>query len=158
MTIINSKEESIVYQVAAKIASELAAAAGGDNATVLANFISNVDAVYGLLSDAHGWAGQPQAAVSSLYADSALEERAVAQAVAKVETAFPNTVVLTEAQSKLRIKGKTHGDIPDWLYAEAAKAGVTEVWDNRDGLAQNPKRPHFKDAHGEKAFWPPKGR
>ena len=39
MTIINSKEESIVYQVAAKIASELAAAAGGDNATVLANFI-----------------------------------------------------------------------------------------------------------------------
>ena len=157
MTIINSKEESIVYQVAAKIASELAAASGGDNATVLANFIGNVDAVYGLLSEAHGWNGQPQAA-SSLYADSALEERAVAQAIAKVETSFPNTVVLTEAQSKLRIKGKQHGDIPEWLYAEAAKAGVTEVWDNRDGLAQNPKRPHFKDAHGEKAFWPPKGR
>lgn len=156
MATINSKEESIVYQVAAKIASELAAASGGDNATVLANFINNVDAVYGLLSDAHGWT-QAQAA-PSLYAESALEERAAAQAIAKVETSFPNTVVLTEAQSKLRIKGKQHGDIPDWLYSEAAKAGVTEVWDNRDGLAQNPKRPHFKDAHGEKAFWPPKGR
>jgi hypothetical protein len=156
MAKINSKEESIVYQVAAKIASELATAVGGSNDEVLANFFNNVDAVYAYIADAHGWEGKP--AVSSLYADSALEERAVEQAIARVETAFPNTTVQSEVQSKLRIKGKQHGELPEWLFAEAAKKGVTEVWDNRDGLAQNPKRPHFKDAHGDAAFWPPKGR
>jgi hypothetical protein len=31
------------------------------------------------------------------------------------------------------------------------------VWDNRNGLAANPKRPWFKDANGDKAFWAPKG-
>jgi hypothetical protein len=31
------------------------------------------------------------------------------------------------------------------------------VWDNRDQLAANPKRPWFKDANGDKAFWAPKG-
>jgi hypothetical protein len=55
------------------------------------------------------------------------------------------------------IKGDQWGPIPDWLVLEAAQAGVTQVWDNRNQLAQNPKRPWFKDVNGDKAFWAPKG-
>jgi hypothetical protein len=55
------------------------------------------------------------------------------------------------------IKGNQWGPIPDWLVLEAAQAGVTQVWDNRDQLAANPKRPWFKDVNGDKAFWAPKG-
>jgi hypothetical protein len=55
------------------------------------------------------------------------------------------------------IKGNQWGPIPDWLVLEAAQAGVKQVWDNRDQLAANPKRPWFKDANGDKAFWAPKG-
>jgi hypothetical protein len=57
----------------------------------------------------------------------------------------------------ISIKGDQWGPIPDWLVLEAAQAGVTQVWDNRNQLAQNPKRPWFKDANGDKAFWAPKG-
>jgi len=55
------------------------------------------------------------------------------------------------------IKGNQWGPIPDWLIIEAAQAGVKQVWDNRDQLAANPKRPWFKDVNGDKAFWAPKG-
>ena len=63
--------------------------------------------------------------------------------------------------SGLRVIGKQHGDLPDWIFKDAADAGVTKIFDNRDGLEENPKRPWFKDADGGrngKAFWPPKGR
>jgi hypothetical protein len=68
---------------------------------------------------------------------------------------------ITQASSAkgdgVTIKGDQWGPIPDWLVLEAAQAGVTQVWDNRNGLAANPKRPWFKDANGDKAFWAPKG-
>ena len=54
------------------------------------------------------------------------------------------------------IKGNQFGAIPDWLVLEAAQAGVTLVWDNRDKVAGT-KRPWFKDVNGDKAFWPPRG-
>ena len=54
------------------------------------------------------------------------------------------------------VKGTQHGPIPAWLVDEATTAGVTVVWDNRDKVAGT-KRPWFKDANGDKAFWPPKG-
>jgi hypothetical protein len=54
------------------------------------------------------------------------------------------------------IKGNQFGDLPDWLVLEAAQAGVTQVWDNRDKVAGT-KRPWFKDVNGDKAFWPPRG-
>lgn len=58
------------------------------------------------------------------------------------------------------IRGTQHGPIPDWLVLEAFQAGVSEVYDNRDQLADNPKRPWFKATSGgkdAKAFWAPKG-
>jgi hypothetical protein len=54
------------------------------------------------------------------------------------------------------IKGKQHGPLPEWFLQDAFAAGVVECWDNRDKVAGT-KRPWFKDAHGDKAFWPPKG-
>jgi hypothetical protein len=59
---------------------------------------------------------------------------------------------------QVRIKGQQHGPIPAWLHAECAKVGVNEVWDNRDGLQANPKRPWFKAVTGDKAFWEPRAK
>lgn len=56
----------------------------------------------------------------------------------------------------VQIKGKAHGPIPPWLIKAAADARVEWVWDNRDQLGANPKRPHFKNVNGDEAFWPPK--
>lgn len=78
--------------------------------------------------------------------------------------AFPNSTVVpvTSFQpaqgGQVRIKGTQHGPIPAWLNGECAKKGVTEVWDNRDGLAVNAKRPWFKSTTGTEAFWEPKAR
>ena len=58
--------------------------------------------------------------------------------------------------NKISVKGNQFGQIPDWLVLEAAQAGVTQVWDNRDKVAGT-KRPWFKDVNGDKAFWPPRG-
>jgi len=58
----------------------------------------------------------------------------------------------------VRIKGKQHGPIPEWLPAACMAKGVTEVWDNRDRLAENPKRPWFKSTSSEDAFWAPRKR
>jgi len=80
----------------------------------------------------------------------------------KVQNTAPK-MRITQAPSAMAeangisIKGNQWGPIPDWLVLEAAQAGVTQVWDNRDQLAANPKRPWFKDVNGDKAFWAPKG-
>ena len=60
----------------------------------------------------------------------------------------------------VKIKGIQHGPIPDWLVLEAFQAGVTEVYDNRADVLDNPKRPWFKATTGgkeAKAFWAPRG-
>jgi hypothetical protein len=61
-----------------------------------------------------------------------------------------------EGNKGVTVKGNQYGSIPDWLVLEAAQAGVTQVWDNRDKVAGT-KRPWFKDVNGDKAFWPPRG-
>lgn len=101
-----------------------------------------------------------------------------------VQRVFPGSVVVPEAeapqpqpayqqpapqgvpqtpQGDLKVAGTQHGPLPAWLIKEAAAAGVTKVWDNRidregNDITANPanKRPWFKDADSDKAFWPPK--
>jgi hypothetical protein len=68
-----------------------------------------------------------------------------------------DAVVVSDSNG-VRIKGKQHGELPGWLITACAEAGISEVYDNRDGLSENPKRPWFKATTGTKAFWPPKGR
>lgn len=85
-------------------------------------------------------------------------------AVAQIKETFKGATESKSSGGTLEVAGTQHGDLPDWLFTAAKKAGCTRVWDNRDRLADNPKRPWFKaaddtlSARGEPmAFWPPKG-
>jgi hypothetical protein len=70
---------------------------------------------------------------------------------------FPGT---TEETFSVKVRGQQHGPFPEWFLTEAAAKGITEVYDNRDQLAENPKRPWFRStSNKDDAFWPPrKGR
>lgn len=100
------------------------------------------------------------------YAGSDASKRPSREEMAKVNRGAPapRTTKVTEIFPDAReivggdvtVKGNQHGELPNWLYAEAQTFGVTQVWDNRDKVAGT-KRPWFKDVNGDKAFWPPKG-
>jgi hypothetical protein len=154
-----NKDRSIVTQVAAKIAADLVVRKDNISETIVDWSIA-FSAVLDALSEEHGFDTEP------------------ADPAAAIATAFPNgTWVEPEPQQMpqaprqtatgggVQVAGTQHGPLPDWLAAQCAASGVTRVWDNRDSLTQNPKRPWFKAADGTKnakgediAFWPPKGR
>lgn len=140
-----NKDQSIVMQVAAKIAADLTPRTDDVNTNIVA-FATAFEAVTDMLFTEHGFTGEPAVTTE--------------QAIANVQAAFPNATVQPEGTSGMtvRIKGKQHGPIPNWLVAQCAAKGVTEVWDNRDGLAANPKRPWFKSTTTNDAFWAPKGQ
>lgn len=158
-----SKDESIITQVAAKIAADLIPPDTDVNMNI-ANWSIAFDAVRDAMFAAHGSAPQP--------APQQVAPSHISDPVAVVNEVFPNSQPVAHPQfnqpmtnMSVAVKGTQHGPLPDWLLSQAAKAGVTQVWDNRDGLAQNPKRPWFKAADGTKdqrgqdvAFWPPRGR
>jgi len=73
-----------------------------------------------------------------------------AEEISVPETSAPSGSVI--------VKGKQHGPLPEWLIKACKRDGVTTVYDNRDGLAANPKRPSFKAVDAEKAYWPPRSR
>jgi hypothetical protein len=155
-----SKDRSIVTQVAAKIAAELVRPAEDINATIV------------------DWSIAFTAVLDALTAEHGFDSTSTDPSSAIME-AFPNTVMVeSEGQPQytpaprqattgggIQVAGTQHGPLPDWLASQCAASGVSRVWDNRDGLAQNAKRPWFKAADGTKnakgediAFWPPKGR
>lgn len=142
-----TKDESIVAQVAGKIAADLVTTTQQPSVdAAVAAWATALDAVYNALSDMHGWHGNAVAAVQAAF-PSAVEVDAV-----------PAPQSQTVMSSTLRIKGTQHGPIPEWLITATRAAGVTEVWDNRDKLQENPKRPHFRAVTGDAAFWPPRQR
>lgn len=162
MSDVLSKDQSIVAQVAAKIACDIVTKTGAASVDeAVADWASATQTIYSVLAEMHGWQ-QIDAPIP------------VDRAIANVQQAFPQAQVITETQAAqpqaalvvqqqpqqggVRVAGKQHGPLPEWLITEAAMAGVTEVWDNRDKLAENSKRPHFKAVNGDKAFWPPRGR
>ena len=65
---------------------------------------------------------------------------------------------MSGSSETVKVKGTQHGPLPEWLIKACKRDGVTTVYDNRDGLAANPKRPSFKAVAAEKAYWPPRGR
>jgi hypothetical protein len=88
-----------------------------------------------------------------------VNKRPSREEMAKVQNTAPKMRITQASSAKgdgVTIKGNQWGPIPDWLVLEAAQAGVTQVWDNRDKVAGT-KRPWFKDVNGDKAFWPPRG-
>jgi hypothetical protein len=101
---------------------------------------------------------------------------AEAQAAQIIQGNFPGTQVVNQSSNatpaympqqqqtgplpfSLSVKGAQHGPLPTWLFEAAAAKGVTEVYDNRDRAASNPKYPLFKATSGgpnAPAFWEPR--
>jgi hypothetical protein len=149
------RDSSIVAQVAAKAAVEVSIAKSETLEETLTNFSVAFNYIRNEMFEVIGC--QPLAGMT-----------------VALEQAFPNSHTLTVAQAAapqrdlapvaapqgtVRVVGTQHGELPSWLFTAAAQSGTTKVYDNRDGLAQNAKRPWFKDADNkEVAFWPPRGR
>ena len=142
-----SKDQSIIMQVAAKIAAELYAKSENMEAT-----LADWEVAFNFVND----------------------KLQTTNGVEMVKSAFPGATEVTSAPRPqftvtttstsgegLTVAGKQHGDLPKWLLSACAKAGVARVWDNRD-TAIGTKRPWFKQADAPEgaepaAFWPPKG-
>ena len=143
-----NKDQSIVTQVAAKIASELTPKTD-DVLANIASWVIAFEATTDALLTKHGMTDDPNQVATTV----------INSATQMTMEAFPDSTVVSQPSGNgfgVRIKGKQHGPVPEWLNAECAKKGITEVWDNRDGLAQNPKRPWFKSTSSEDAFWAPR--
>lgn len=159
-----TKDESIVLQVAAKIAADLTNAACTAGVTSdterIDTFNAYLDGVRTRLFTEHGFGSSGVAATFV----QAFPQTQVAQdeysAPFEPQQSYPQPAPqAAPVASGIRVKGTQHGPLPTWLFDAAAKAGVTEVYDNRDGLNDNPKRPWFKSTTGGKdapAFWPPR--
>ena len=153
-----TKDQSIITQVAAKIAADLVPDGGDINANI-ANWAVAFDAVLDGIMSAHNI--QPAGPAT---AQTSTPEVAQSDPMSLVQQAFPGAEQApTNSTFNIQVRGTQHGPLPDWLPAACAKAGVTSIYDNRDGLSQNPKRPWFKAADGTKnakgddmAFWPPR--
>lgn len=151
-----SKDESIVTQVAAKIASELTrdTQTDGTMEAVQATYIQHFDFVRELLVNA-ALGFNPSGNVSA--------ETNVQQFAPQVADIAQQFNASYETGSGIQIRGNAHGPIPAWLVTAAKKAGVTAVWDNRDTATAQNKRPLFKAADGTTnaqgqpiAFWQPR--
>lgn len=139
-----TKDMSIVAQVAAKIAGDLTVATNGG----VVEWIDNYEAVRDQLFKDHGFTATQATHAVLARAQQAYTQSQAEQAITREFNAQPVGVT---------VKGDQHGPLPTWFVEAAASAGVTEVWDNRDKLAENAKRPWFKEVGGnEKPFWPPK--
>lgn len=141
-----SKDQSIIMQVAAKIAADLTPKTDDLNTNIV-SFVNAYDAVCEVLLTSQGITGNTQQTQAPAPAPAPSGEQMIQQAFPQATSSSGFTV---------RIKGKQHGPIPEWLNEACLAKGVTEVWDNRDGLAANPKRPWFKSTTGNDAFWAPK--
>jgi len=145
-----NKDQAIIIQVAGKIAADL---------------VNKTDDV---MANIAAWALAFDAVADGLF--TKMDMSAVALTLTEAGIALQNAFGATPVPAQpaiqyapatggtVRIKGTQHGPLPEWLAAECSKKGVFEVWDNRDGLAANPKRPWFKSTTADIGFWAPRGR
>jgi hypothetical protein len=152
-----SKDESIITQVVAKIASELTTVTQTDGSAegVQSAYLSHFDFVREVVFSAHSMN------ISSGSSNS-IEQELIEKFNA---TPAQPTSTMTAPSAGITIKGTAHGPIPQWLIDQCAKAGVTAVYDNRDTANAENRRPLFKAADGTTngkgqpmAFWPPTNR
>lgn len=148
-----SKDQSIVTQVAAKIASELTGITQTDGSqdSIQACYLSHFDFVRQALIDAH----DIDATMNVQEVSTRNEQNIVSSFNASYES----------AGNSIQVKGIQHGPLPAWLVDACAKAGVTSVYDNRDTATPENRRPLFKAADGKMnakgqplAFWAPSPR
>lgn len=151
-----SKDESIVAQVCAKIASELTGMTQTDGTAdaIQATYLSHFDFVREAVGSIHGFGASAPAPTTA--PTTAVTEQ-------ELISTFSATPVAQAGGPSIIIQGTQHGPIPSWLVAQATKAGVTKVFDNRDTATPENRRPFFKAADGTTnakgqpvAFWPPK--
>ena len=148
------KDRAIITQVCAKIASDMT-----DKTKDVDARISEFAVLFSTVNEI---------LIEAIYGES---KQATATAIAQnnnvvqmIKDSFPNsTEVATPSEQpkssgSIQIVGKQHGDSPDWLIKACKRDGVVKVYDNRDGLEANAKRPHFKAVEAEKAYWPPRAK
>ena len=132
------KDRAIITQVCAKIAADLTIS-GKSVADFTATFLDIKDVLFDVI-----------------YGESAPTQTLTSEPaqVAAMQQTFPQA---TQQNFAVAVAGKQHGDLPNWLIDACKKDGITKVYDNRDGLSANPKRPWFKAVDDkEKAYWPPR--
>jgi len=142
-----NKDESIITQVAAKIAADLTTAS--DITSRLGEWAVAFDTVRTALLDTIIGGDVTVSAPAPAH----IPDIPMAVVEQQVQQVFPSATSIT-----VQIKGKSHGDVPDWLVGAAAAKGVSTVWDERDKLSSNPKRPWFRSTEDKDVcFWPPRG-
>jgi hypothetical protein len=143
------KDRAIITQVSAKIAADMTNKST-DVDTRMGEFATLFASINEIIMDTiYGGTTNTQAVAQNATVVRMLKEELGAEEV---------SVPASSSASGVQIAGKQHGPIPDWLIKACKRDGVTKVYDNRDGLDANPKRPHFKAVDAEKAYWPPRSR
>lgn len=162
-----SKDQSIITQVAAKIAADLTPKTD-DLMANIANWNIAFEATTEALLTVHGMT-KSEAPVTTERILEVFEGSTVVNTTPEmyVNATQPASAPVWAKEAvatapaggfQVRIKGQQHGPIPAWLHKECAAKGVAEVWDNRDGLSANPKRPWFKAVEGGAGFWEPRAK
>jgi hypothetical protein len=141
---MDNKEIQIISQVCAKIAADLTTKdedtqVTADRFGILLNLVTEM-------------------VIDSI--NSRVTTGKTADVIQMVQKTFPNsTEVQADSQGfSVSVQGEQHGELPAWLLAACKRDGVTRVFDNRNQLADNPKRPWFKAVGVDKAYWEPKGK
>ncbi len=138
------KDKAIITQVCAKIAADLT-----DKTKEMDARVSEYAVLFSTIKEL---------VFDEIFGDtSAAQEVTTTNAVQTIQSSFAGSEAVSSGGT-VSIKGTTHGPVPEWLIKACKRDGVTEVWDNRDGLAENPKRPSFRATSGEKSYWPPQGK
>ena len=138
------KDRAIITQVCAKIAADLT-----DKTKEMDARLSEYAVLFSTIKDI---------VFDEIFGDtSAAQEVPTNNVVQMVQTSFTGSEAVSSGGS-VSIKGTTHGPVPEWLIKACKRDGVTEVWDNRDGLSANPKRPWFKAVEGGAGFWEPRAK
>ena len=132
-------DKKIITQVAAKIASDLVNKEA-DTDSKLGEFTTLFTSIKDIMFEVIDGA-QPEAEIYEM-----------------AKKTFNATPVENSSGEPVQIAGKQHGDLPDWLIKACKRDGITKVYDNRDGLKENAKRPWFKAVDADKAYWPPRTR
>ena len=146
------KDRAIITQVCAKIASDMT-----DKTKDVDSRLGEFAVLFSTVNDI---------LIEAIYGEN---KQATATAVAQnnnvvqmIKDSFSGSTETSSEQPKssgaIQIVGKQHGEIPDWLIKACKRDGVVKVYDNRDGLEANAKRPHFKAVEAEKAYWPPRAK
>ena len=149
------KDRAIITQVCAKIASELTDKTT-DVDTRLGEFATLFSSINEIMMDTiYGGTTNSQAVQQNTAVITMLKQELGAEEVQAPAKQFSSS---SSSTGTVTVKGTQHGPLPDWLIKACKRDGVTVVYDNRDGLAENPKRPSFRAVDAEKAYWPPRAK